>query len=115
MELLLARLMKILLLLVRAGLTLYLEDKLELVLDIVCPCPGWLGGGHLNDDTSNTPHITLPPIAGGGSLLCGPSTYHLCVCVCVCVCVCACACACACMHACRYADTECRTRDCVKI
>lgn len=55
----------------------YLEDKLELVLDVVCPRPGWLGSGHLNDDTANTPHITLPPISSGGAFLGGTSTYNL--------------------------------------
>ena len=55
----------------------YLENQLELVLDIVRPSPGWLGSGHLDDDTANAPHITLPPIPCGGAFLSGTSTYNL--------------------------------------
>ena len=58
-------------------LAAYLEDQLGFVLDIVRPSPGWLGSGHLDDDTANAPHITLPPIPSGGALLSGASTYNL--------------------------------------
>lgn len=47
----------------------YLKYELVLVLDVIGPCPGWFGGGHLDDHTAHTPHVTLPAIPTSRAIL----------------------------------------------
>ena len=42
---------------------MYLKNQLILVFDVVGAHPGRLGSGHLDDDTADTPDITLPAVA----------------------------------------------------
>ena len=55
----------------------YLEDKLIPVLHVVGAGPRQLGGGHLYDDTPNTPNITLPAIPTSKPIFLRTTPYHL--------------------------------------